>query len=64
MKIEIFFREGLSEKNIKRTIERDDIGKRIISAIDDGGIEVINYKGEVVYTILVEDTENESGTIS
>ena len=57
MTIRIEFNPRLDKEQIKKTIVKDDIEERIVDAINrnEGGLRITNYKGEEIYTILIEE---------
>lgn len=57
MTIKIEFNERLDKEEIKRIIIRENIGERICDVINRnmGGLRITNYKGEEVYTIIIEE---------
>lgn len=57
MVIKIEFNPRLDKEQIKKTIKDDKIEERIIDAINrnEGGLRVINWKDDEVYTILIEE---------
>lgn len=59
MTIEIIFDKKYNEKEIKIMIKSEEMGKRIIEAIDlnKGGMVVKNYLNEPVYVILLGEDE-------
>lgn len=64
MKIEINFAKHISSlQQIKRIMEIEDISKTIISIIDsktDIGREIVNYKGQTIFTIKLKGKIKES----